>query len=231
MRYRSIAIDGPSGAGKSTLAKLLARELGFLYVDTGAIYRTVGLAASRQGVCLEDAGAVEAILPGLDIALGYGEDGLQHMYLSGEDVTEEIRRNQVSQYASLVSAIPAVRTFLLDMQRRLAREHDVIMDGRDIGTVVLPQADVKLFLTAAPEDRARRRYEELLERGQQVDRDQILREVVERDRRDMGRQTAPLRPAEDAVTVDTTGNSLEESYQQLLSIIRDRLRRTAEEAR
>ena len=231
MRHTSIAIDGPSGAGKSTLAKMLARELGFLYVDTGAIYRTVGLAASRQGVCLEDAAAVEAILPGLDIGLGYGEDGLQHMYLNGEDVTEEIRRNQVSQYASQVSAIPAVRAYLLDMQRKLAREHDVIMDGRDIGTVVLPLADVKIYLTATAQDRARRRYEELLERGQQVDQDQILREVEERDRRDMGRQTAPLRQAEDAVAVDTTGNSLEDSYRQLLALIGERLARTAEGAR
>ena len=166
MEHKSIALDGPSGAGKSTLAKLLAKALGFLYVDTGAIYRTVGLAASRRGIPLEDARAVEAILPQLEIGMSYGDDGLQHMYLNGEDVTEAIRRNEVSRYASQVSAIPAVRTYLLEMQRKLAREHDVIMDGRDIGTVVLPQADLKIFLTATAQDRARRRYEELLERGQ-----------------------------------------------------------------
>lgn len=226
MEHKSIALDGPSGAGKSTLAKLLAKALGFLYVDTGAIYRTVGLAASRRGIPLEDARAVEAILPQLEIGMSYGDDGLQHMYLNGEDVTEAIRRNEVSRYASQVSAIPAVRTYLLEMQRKLAREHDVIMDGRDIGTVVLPQADLKIFLTATAQDRARRRYEELLERGQQVDREQVLREVMERDERDIHRQTAPLRQAEDAVAVDTTGNSLEESYQLLLEVIRERLGRT-----
>ena len=226
MEHKSIALDGPSGACKSTLAKLLAKALGFLYVDTGAIYRTVGLAASRRGIPLEDARAVEAILPQLEIGMSYGDDGLQHMYLNGEDVTEAIRRNEVSRYASQVSAIPAVRTYLLEMQRKLAREHDVIMDGRDIGTVVLPQADLKIFLTATAQDRARRRYEELLERGQQVDREQVLREVMERDERDIHRQTAPLRQAEDAVAVDTTGNSLEESYQLLLEVIRERLGRT-----
>ena len=226
MEHKSIALDGPSGAGKSTLAKLLAKALGFLYVDTGAIYRTVGLAASRRGIPLEDARAVEAILPQLEIGMSYGDDGLQHMYLNGEDVTEAIRRNEVSRYASQVSAIPAVRTYLLEMQRKLAREHDVIMDGRDIGTVVLPQADLKIFLTATAQDRARRRYEELLERGQQVDREQVLREVMERDERDIHRQTAPLRQAEDAVSVDTTGNSLEESYQLLLEVIREKLGRT-----
>lgn len=230
MNHKSIAIDGPSGAGKSTLAKLLAKELGFLYVDTGAIYRTVGLAARRQGIPLEDAQAVETILPQLEIRMSYGDDGLQHMYLGGEDVTEAIRRNEVSQYASLVSAIPAVRAYLLDMQRMLAREHDVIMDGRDIGTVVLPQANLKIFLTATAQDRARRRYEELLERGQQVDREQILQEVMERDDRDTHRQTAPLRKAEDAVAVDTTGNSLEESYQLLLGVIRKKLGLTEERA-
>ena len=217
MNHKSIAIDGPSGAGKSTLAKLLARELGFLYVDTGAIYRTVGLGASRMNVCLEDARAVESILPQMKIEMGYGED-----------VTEAIRRNEISRYASLVSAIPAVRDYLLDMQRRLARENDVIMDGRDIGTVVLPQADLKIFLTATAQDRARRRYEELVERGQQVDQAQILREVMERDERDIHRQTAPLRQAEDAVAVDTTGNSLEESYRQLLEVVREKFQRMEE---
>ena len=223
MNHRSIAIDGPSGAGKSTLAKRLAQELGFLYVDTGAIYRTVGLAALRRGVDLPDADQVAAVLPQLTITMGYGEDGLQRMYLDGEDVTAAIRENEISACASKVAAIPAVRDFLMEMQRKTAGEHDVIMDGRDIGTVVLPQADLKIYLTAAPEARAERRRRELLERGQQADFDQVLREVIERDRRDTERETAPLRQAEDAVLADTTGLDLEGSFQLLLGLIRDRL--------
>lgn len=220
MNYKSIAIDGPSGAGKSTMAKRLAEELGFLYVDTGAIYRTVGLAAFRAGVAPEDAPAVEALLPHIDIGMGYGDDGLQHMLLNGEDVTVAIRQHEISHYASAVSAIPAVRSFLLEMQRKFARENNVIMDGRDIGTVVLPDADVKIYLTADAGDRAQRRYLELLERGQQADLDQVLRDILERDRRDMNRETAPLRQAEDAVLVDTTGIGLEESFQLMLQRIR-----------
>lgn len=223
MNYRSIAIDGPSGAGKSTLAKMLAKELGFLYVDTGAIYRTVGVYVSKQGVEPDDAAAVTALLPDISIKMVHGEDGQQRMYLNGEDVTEAIRRNEISAYASKVSAIPAVRAFLLEMQRSLAKENNVIMDGRDIGTVVLPNADLKLYLTAAAEDRAERRYLELLERGQQVEREQILQDVVERDARDMNREVSPLKQAEDAVVVDTTGNSLDESFRALLDTIRDRL--------
>lgn len=223
MNYRSIAIDGPSGAGKSTLAKRLAQELGFLYVDTGAIYRTVGLAARCRGIDPSDAGGVAAMLGNLVITMGYGEDGLQHMFLDGEDVTQAIRENEISACASKAAAIPAVRGFLLDMQRKTALEHDVIMDGRDIGTVVLPQADVKLFLTASPEVRAERRYKELLERGQQADFDQVLREVAERDRRDTERETAPLRQANDAVLADTTGLDLEGSFQLLLGLIRERI--------
>ena len=223
MNHRSIAIDGPSGAGKSTLAKRLAQELGFLYVDTGAIYRTVGLAALRRGIDLSDAAQVAAVLPQLTITMGYGEDGLQRMCLDGEDVTAAIRENEISACASKVAAIPAVRDFLMEMQRKAAREHDVIMDGRDIGTVVLPQADLKIYLTAAPEARAERRYRELLERGQQANFDQVLREVVERDRRDTEREAAPLRQAEDAVLADTTGLDLEGSFRLLLGIIRERL--------
>ena len=223
MSYRSIAIDGPSGAGKSTLAKRLAQELGFLYVDTGAIYRTVGLAARSRGADPDREAEVAAVLPQLAITMGYGEDGLQHMFLDGQDVTAAIRENEISAWASKVAALPAVREFLLEMQRRTAREHDVIMDGRDIGTVVLPQADVKIFLTASPEARAQRRFRELLERGQQADFDQVLREVVERDRRDTQRETAPLRQAEDAVLAETTGLDLEESFRLLLGLIRDRL--------
>ena len=223
MNHRSIAIDGPSGAGKSTLAKRLAQELGFLYVDTGAIYRTVGLAALRRGIDLSDAAQVAAVLPQLTITMGYGEDGLQRMCLDGEDVTAAIRENEISACASKVAAIPAVRDFLMEMQRKAAREHDVIMDGRDIGTVVLPRADLKIYLTAAPEARAERRCRELLERGEQANFDQVLREVVERDRRDTQREAAPLRQAEDAVLADTTGLDLEGSFQLLLGIIRERL--------
>ena len=224
MRYRSIAIDGPAGAGKSTLAKRLAQELGFLYVDTGAIYRTVGLAAHRRGIDPADGGMVAEILPQLSITMGYDVAyGLQHMFLDGEDVTEAIREHQISAYASKVAAHPAVRDFLMEMQRKAAREHDVIMDGRDIGTVVLPGADLKIFLTAAPEARAQRRYKELLERGQQADFQQVLREVVERDRQDSQRETAPLCQGADAVLADTTGLDLEGSFQLLLGIIRQRL--------
>ena len=223
MSYRSIAIDGPSGAGKSTLAKALAQELGFLYVDTGAIYRTVGLAALGRGIDPSDAGGVAALLPQLSITMGYGEDGLQHMFLDGEDVTQAIRRNEVSAAASKAAAVPAVRDFLLEMQRSCARSHDVIMDGRDIGTVVLPGADLKIYLTAAPEARAERRCRELLERGQQADFEQVLSEVVERDRRDMERETAPLRQGSDAVVADTTDLDLEGSFRLLLGLARTHL--------
>lgn len=223
MSFKSIAIDGPSGAGKSTMAKRLAAELSFLYVDTGAIYRTVGLYAFRNGVAPDDAVAVEAFLPALEINMTYGDDGLQHMILNGEDVTAAIRQHEISHYASAVSAIPAVRAFLLEMQRKFARENNVIMDGRDIGTVVLPDADLKVYLTADAKDRAQRRYLELLQRGQDANYDQVLKDIIERDYRDMNRETAPLKQAEDAVLVDTTGISLEDSYQMMLNVIRDRL--------
>ena len=223
MSFKSIAIDGPSGAGKSTLAKMIAEELGFLYVDTGAIYRTVGLWAFKNGVEPHDAPAVTALLDSIKIELEHGEDGLQHMYLNGEDVTGDIRRHAISAYASAVSAIPQVRAFLLDMQRDLARTHNVVMDGRDIGTVVLPDADIKLFLTASPEDRARRRYEELLSRGQQAEYDTVLKDQLERDKNDSTRSAAPLRQAEDALLLDTTGNTLEESFALLLNTVKERL--------
>ena len=220
----SIAIDGPSGAGKSTLARLLAQKLGYLYVDTGAIYRTLGLYALRRGVDPADAGAVIALLDSADIDLRYEADGLQHMYLNGEDVTGEIRRPEVSMSASRVSAIPQVRAFLMEMQRELARRQDVIMDGRDIGTVVLPQADVKIFLTASPEDRARRRCDELCQRGMQAEYEDVLRDIRVRDANDSGRAAAPLRQAEDAVRLDTTGNTLEQSFALLLQTIEERLK-------
>lgn len=223
MSKKSIAIDGPSGAGKSTLARQIAKALGFLYVDTGAIYRTLALAALRRGIDPANSADVLEVLHGIKIDLGYGADGLQHMYLNGADVTEEIRTPAVSAGASAVSAIPAVRTFLMDMQRDLAASRDVVMDGRDIGTVVLPGADVKIFLTATAEERARRRYEELLLRGTEVDYETVLRDIVARDERDTSRTAAPLRQAEDAVAVDTTGKSQEESFDLLLNLIRRQL--------
>ena len=198
MQERSIAIDGPAGAGKSTLARALARELGYLYVDTGAIYRTVALRAREAGADPSDPEQVAPLLEDLDLRMDYGGDGVQRMYLSGRDVTETIRENEISALASQVAALPAVREFLLEFQRKQAREHDVVMDGRDIGTVVLPQAGVKIFLTAAPEARARRRTAELLQRGQDADFDEILREIRQRDEQDENRPVAPLRQAEDA---------------------------------
>ncbi|OUN24136.1 cytidylate kinase [Flavonifractor sp. An82] len=222
-KHRSIAIDGPSGAGKSTLARALAKALGYLYVDTGAIYRTVGLQACRTGVDPEDRDGVIALLPSLDISLGYGEDGVQRMFLNGEDVSQAIRQHEISRYASCVSALPEVRAFLLDRQRQLAAEHDVVMDGRDIGTVVLPQADVKIFLTAAPEARARRRWLELQQRGEDTDYETVLRDVIDRDEKDTNRATAPLRQAEDAVLADTTQLDLEQSLDLLIHIAKERL--------
>lgn len=217
-----VAIDGPSGAGKSTLARSIAGKLGYLYVDTGAIYRTVGCFARCRGLDPGDGAAVTASLPEISVELRYGEDGLQHMVLNGEDVTEAIRLPEISRYASAVSAHPGVRAFLLEMQRRLAREHSVIMDGRDIGTVVLPDAEVKIFLTASPEARARRRCLELEQRGTPQPYETVLREIEERDWRDTHRSTAPLRQAEDAVLLDTTELSFQESEEALLAIIRER---------
>lgn len=217
--YHSIAIDGPSGAGKSTLARALAQEMGYLYVDTGAIYRTVGLAVHRRGVDPKDPEAVEQVLGQVEITMGHGEDGTQRMYLDGEDVSQDIRQHVISGYASQVAALPPVRAFLLQKQRYLAQHHNVIMDGRDIGTVVLPQADVKIFLTADPRDRAQRRYLELLERGQQAEFHQVLADVMERDRQDMERAISPLKQAEDANVVDTTGKNLEESRSALQQVI------------
>ena len=223
MSHISVAIDGPSGAGKSTLARRAAEELGFRYLDTGAIYRTVGLAAREGGVDPGDSASVIGLLPGLGLDIVFDENGLQHMVLKGRDVSREIRENDISRYASQVSAIPQVREFLLELQRKFAREHDVVMDGRDIGTVVLPDAEVKVFLTAAAEDRAQRRYQELKAQGQPVDYESILSQVLERDRNDTTRSAAPLRQAEDAIRLDTTGLSQEESLARLLKLIRERL--------
>ena len=223
MQERSIAIDGPAGAGKSTLARALARELGYLYVDTGAIYRTVALRAREAGADPSDPEQVAPLLEDLDLRMDYGGDGVQRMYLSGRDVTEAIRENEISALASQVAALPAVREFLLDFQRKQAREHDVVMDGKDIGTVVLPQAGVKIFLTAAPEARARRRTAELLQRGQDADFAEILREIRQRDKQDEHRPVAPLRQAEDAALLDTTNLDLKGSLEALLTLVRERL--------
>lgn len=223
MSHFSIAIDGPSGAGKSTLAKALAEARGYLYVDTGAIYRTLGLYAVQKGIAPTDHEGVLGLLDSVQIALQHGSDGLQHMLLCGEDVTEKIRENAISAAASAVSAYPEVRAFLMETQRRLAAENNVVMDGRDIGTVVLPDANVKIFLTAVPEARARRRYEELLQRGQQVDYDTVLRDLNQRDYNDTHRATAPLRQGDDAVLVDTTDLTLAESLAALQKAVEGRL--------
>ena len=222
MKMVSIAIDGPSGAGKSTLARSAAAELGYLYVDTGAIYRTIGYYAHANHIDPKDEQAVASALPQVRVELTYGDDGLQHMLLNGQDVTKEIRLPEISLCASAVSAHPGVRAFLLEMQRELARTHNVIMDGRDIGTVVLPDADVKIFLTASPEARARRRMLELEQRGTPEPYEKILKEIEQRDWDDSHRATAPLRQAEDAVLLDTTELIFEESREALLKLIRER---------
>ena len=205
MRQRfSVAIDGPGGAGKGSAAKGVAEHYGIHYVDTGAIYRAVGLGVLRAGGEPGEREDVLRLLPGLSVELRYDEAGAQHTLLNGEDVSGQIRGEEISAAASKVSALPQVRAFLLETQRRLAREDSVVMDGRDIGTVVLPEAEVKIFLTARPETRARRRYLEQLAKGETVEYADVLEQLRQRDERDMNRETAPLRPAPDAVTVDNT---------------------------
>lgn len=220
MKSIAVAIDGPSGAGKSTIARAVASHLGFVYVDTGAMYRTIGLAVYRAGVQL---GETEKILPvldtGLNVSLQY-QDGVQHVLLNGEDVSDLIRTPQMSKYASFVSAVPAVRAFLLDTQREMARTHSVIMDGRDIGTVILPDAKVKIFLTASPEARARRRFIELQQKGEQMSYEDILTNMLQRDHDDETRAAAPLRQAKDAVLVDTSDLTLEQSIQAVETVVR-----------
>lgn len=221
-KHFSVAIDGPSGAGKSTIARAAAACFGFIYVDTGAIYRTVGLAAARAGLPLGAEQDVLKLLPGLDIAFGYGEDGAQHMYLNGEDVSGLIRTPEISMRASEVSAMPEVRACLLDMQRKMAESHSVIMDGRDIGTVVLPNASLKIFLTASPERRAERRYLELREKGATDSYDEVLRDIIKRDKNDSSRAAAPLKRADDAIEVDTSELTLDESIERICALISDR---------
>lgn len=221
--FFSIAIDGPSGAGKSSLARKLAEAFRFIYVDTGAIYRTVGLAAYRAGIDRKDEQAVKSLLPGIKIELGYNEAGEQRMYLDGEDVSAEIRRPEISICASDVSSLPAVRAYLLEMQRELARHNNVIMDGRDIGTVVLPEAELKIFLTADSRARAQRRLLELKAKGIEADFEDVLRDIEYRDRQDSSRAAAPLRAAEDALVVDTSEIDFEQSFRLLAELVVTRL--------
>lgn len=218
----AIAIDGPSGAGKSSLSKELAKQLGYIYVDTGAIYRSFALAGLRAGIDLQDAEAVAKMLPGVQFSLRYIA-GAQCVFLGEEDVSQAIREENVSMGASMVSAHPAVREFLLETQRRMAREKDVIMDGRDIGTVVLPHAQVKIFLTASVEDRARRRWEQLRQAGENPDFEKVRKDVEQRDYNDSHRAAAPLKQAEDAVLLDTSGLSFAQSLEKLEQIVQQKL--------
>lgn len=219
----NIAIDGPAGAGKSSTAKLVAKKLGYIYVDTGALYRTVGLYSIRKGIDTKDAEKVIATLPDIKVELKF-VDGAQHVFLNGEDVSEDIRTPEASMGASNVSAIPKVREFLFDLQRKIAAENDCIMDGRDIGTVVLPNADVKIFLTTSVEERANRRYKEMIEKGEEADYNDILEDIKKRDYQDSHREIAPLKQADDAIYVDNGGYNLEDGAEDLLRIIKEHLK-------
>ena len=225
-KHFAVAVDGPSGAGKSTLAKAIAAKLGILYVDTGAIYRTIGYAVKRRGIEPRDEAAVRAILPELEIGMRYEADGEHHMLLNGQDVTREIRLPEISMYASAVSALPSVRAFLLEMQRDLARKHSVIMDGRDIGTVVLPDATVKIFLTATPEARATRRWKEYQAKGIDTPYEEVLADVKQRDYQDTHRAAAPLKQADDAVLLDTSELDFEQSLAAMKKIIAEKVNKT-----
>jgi len=215
----SIAIDGPAGAGKSTIAKRLAKELGYYYVDTGAIYRTVAYFMDLLGVSPKDVDGVSRYIDELTIGIEYDEEGLQHMIMNGMDVTGDIRTQDISQKASLVSAHAVVRDVLLDMQREVAEQHDVIMDGRDIGTVVLPKATVKIFLTASPEVRAKRRTDELIAKGQKANFDKVLAEIKQRDYQDTHREVAPLKMARDSIKVDTSAMDIEQVVSAIRGIV------------
>lgn len=219
----AIALDGPAGAGKSTIARRAASELNYIYVDTGALYRSIALAALKKGIEPGDAAEAEKLLPEITVDLAFNGNGEQIVLLNGENVSADIRTPEVSMAASKISAIPAVRAFLLDLQRGMAKTHNVIMDGRDIGTVVLPDAQVKIFLTASPEARAGRRYKELVEKGMDVNFEEILQDVITRDYNDSHRETAPLKPAPDSVTVDTTELDFEQSVEKIISFIKENL--------
>ena len=221
--FHAVAIDGPSGAGKSTIAKRLAKELGYVYVDTGAIYRTVGYYIWICGIGGRDVDGVTRLLDDVNVRIEYPGDGLQHMFLNGKDITGEIRTPEISSYASQVSAHKCVRDFLMDTQRDLAKTHDVIMDGRDIGTVVLPDAEVKIFLTASPEVRAKRRFKELQEKGCKDSFEKVLADMKQRDLQDSTRAIAPLRQAEDAVLLDTSDMDLEQAIAAAKAIVLGKL--------
>lgn len=222
----AIALDGPAGAGKSTIARRAAKALDFIYVDTGALYRAIGLAARRRDVSPKDIDAVNKMLGEITVDLSFNEQGEQIVLLNGEDVSGLIRTPEASMMASAISAVPEVRTFLLDLQRNMAKTHNVIMDGRDIGTVVLPDAQVKIFLTASPEARAQRRYKELSEKGTDVSYDDVLKDVITRDYNDSHRATAPLKPAEGCVMVDTTELDFEQSVEKIISVIKENINGT-----
>lgn len=218
----AVAIDGPSGAGKSTMAKILARELSYIYVDTGALYRALGYSALKAGIQPGDLAAVEPFLATVQVELAY-ENGAQQVLVNGENVSDKIRTPEVSMAASAISALPPVRAFLFHLQQDIAAKNNVIMDGRDIGTVVLPHAQLKIFLTASAEDRARRRFEELQEKGVATTYDEVLADMKQRDYNDENRAAAPLKAAEDAVLLDTTGNTLEETVALLKKMVEERL--------
>ena len=219
----NIAVDGPSGAGKSTLSRRCAGAFGFIYVDTGAIYRSIALAACRKGIDRENEEELVSMLPEIEVKMAYDRNGEQKMYLNGEDVSKAIRLPEISACASQVSAHAGVREYLLEMQRKLARENNVIMDGRDIGTVVLPEADLKIFLTASAEARAKRRLLELEQKGIETDFETVLSDIIKRDKKDSERAAAPLKAAEDSVLVDTSELDFEQSFRKLCEIISERL--------
>lgn len=218
----NVAIDGPAGAGKSTVSRAAAKAVGYIYVDTGALYRAVGVNALRKGIYTKDKPAVAATLADISVDLVF-ENGEQKVLLNGEDVSTEIRTPPASMAASDVSAVPEVRAFLFDLQRDIAARNNCIMDGRDIGTVVLPDARVKIFLTASSEERATRRYKELIEKGNTVNYKDVLEDLIQRDYNDSHREIAPLKPAEDGVILDTTGLSLEESVNEIIRIIKEKV--------
>ncbi len=217
----AIALDGPAGAGKSSIAKRAAKALGYIYVDTGALYRTIGLAAMRAGVEPQPSAEVDSLLSRITVSLEFNEQGEQVVLLDGEDVSSLIRTPEASMMASKISAVPSVRAYLLDLQRDMAKTHNVIMDGRDIGTVVLPDAKIKIFLTASPEARAERRYKELVEKGTDTTFEEVLRDVKERDYNDSHRAIAPLKPAEDSILVDTTELDFEQSVEAIINVIKE----------
>ncbi len=222
-KHYSVAIDGPVGAGKSTIARQVAKELGFYYVDTGAIYRTVGYHMTLMGIGPRDVDGITRLIDDVNLKITYDEAGLQHMLLNGMDVTDEIRTPEASMVASKIAAQAVVRDYLLELQRALAEEHSVVMDGRDIGTVVLPHADVKIFLTAAPEVRAKRRYDELKAKGKEVPFEKVLSDLMARDEQDMNRPIAPLKCAKDAIRLDTSALDFDGSVKAVRKIIEEKI--------